>query len=54
MGKIGKRCKNCDHYQPEFAKFINRLVMTCEISFPNCEVDYKHTKKKKNINNKND
>jgi len=53
MGKMGRRCKNCDHYKPEFAKFINGLVMTCEISFPNFEVDYKHTKKE-NMNNKND
>lgn len=43
------KCENCVHYRPEWAPYIKRNVMTCEL--PNhhyrCDGDYEPKEKKR-------
>ena len=37
-----RRCEKCNHYKPIYAPFINRTVMTCELTnlSPYCKLEY--------------
>lgn len=39
-------CNTCEHYKAEYAPFIGRMVMTCELPKrnPMCHGNYKHKK----------
>ena len=39
-------CNTCEHYKAEYAPFIGRMVMTCELTKrnPMCHGNYKHKK----------
>ena len=40
-------CEYCEHYKAEYAPYIKRMVMTCELPErnPMCHGNYKHKKK---------
>lgn len=40
-------CEYCEHYKPEYAPYIGRMIMTCELPTRNvmCHGNYKPKKK---------
>lgn len=50
MKKRRNLCNTCEHYKAEYAPYIKRMVMTCELEKrnPMCHGNYKHKKEDSN------